>query len=330
MIRLAKLEDVDYIMEFIHNEWKENHILSRDKAFFLYEHQHGLDINFVISTNTYNKINGLLGFIPTSFNSQIDAFTVIWKVSKNTGNAILGLQLLEYLRNLKKIRTIMSLGINEKTTGIYTYLQMYTDVLNHFVLINPNLSSYTIAKVPKQYIKPYTFIKGEGYEVKVLNRDFQYDFNTNVNTIPFKDELYFKKRYYDHPIYKYKVYGIFNNGLITSLVVTRIQNANNSKVLRVVDYIGNESDLKYVSEFFFNLLNDRDLEYADFYCYGFDAAELTQAGFIQVDQDSDDLIIPNYFQPFVRKNIKINFFSNSLDLSALKLFKADGDQDRPS
>ena len=42
----------------------------------------------------------------------------------------------------------------------------------------------------------------------------------------------------------------------------------------------------------------------------------------------DDIIIPNYFEPFVRENIEINCaFRSQLDYI---IFKADADQDRPS
>ena len=47
-IRLANVNDINKIMRFINDNWKENHILSRDKDFFIYEHQGNNTINFVI------------------------------------------------------------------------------------------------------------------------------------------------------------------------------------------------------------------------------------------------------------------------------------------
>ena len=64
--------------------------------------------------------------------------------------------------------------------------------------------------------------------------------------------------------------------------------------------------------------------------YGFKEASLVNAGFNQLDLDSNQLIIPNYFSPFVRENKKIYFFIDSENRDKVKICKADGDQDRPS
>jgi len=44
-----------------------------------------------------------------------------------------------------------------------------------------------------------------------------------------------------------------------------------------------------------------------------------------------NLIIPNYFEPFKRINIDLNYAYKDLKKdSPVRLFKADGDQDRPN
>ena len=115
-IRLANVNDINKIMRFINDNWKENHILSRDKDFFIYEHQGNNTINFVISLED-NKINGTLGFIKYSDNNS-DLATVIWKALKSHTNPMLGIELLEFLRNHKEYNIVFSLGINKKTIGI--------------------------------------------------------------------------------------------------------------------------------------------------------------------------------------------------------------------
>ena len=96
-IRLANTNDTSQIMNFINDNWKEGHILARDEDFFIYEHQCNNAINFVISLEG-GKINGVLGFIKYSENNS-DLATVIWKVLKNDTNPMLGIELLEFLRN---------------------------------------------------------------------------------------------------------------------------------------------------------------------------------------------------------------------------------------
>ena len=68
-------------------------------------------------------------------------------------------------------------------------------------------------------------------------------------------------------------------------------------------------------------------EYIDIYEVGIEDATLEEAGFIE-RKEEDSNIIPNYFEPFVQKNIEIYYMSNCKD--KFRIFKGDGDQDRPS
>lgn len=329
MIRFANLNDVSDIMNFIHNEWQNNHILSRDKSFFLYEFQYRDEINFVVSVDDDKQINGVLGFIPSAFGEDIDVCTVMWKVKKKSSDPILGVMLLEFLTDSNKFRTVMSVGINKKTVGIYKFLNLYTDHLKHYVLINQSIKNFKIAAISK-VLQKKSFHSTQDFKLIILTRNFNFDFSKHADNVLYKDVTYFKKRYFDHPIYRYKVFGIEYDKKVTSLIVTRIQQAEQSKILRIVDFIGNECELKYISKFLYQYLQENDLEYADFYCFGLSPASLIDSGFIEINQDSNEVIIPNYFSPFKRENIKINFFAETKYLEHLKLFKADGDQDRPN
>ena len=64
-------------------------------------------------------------------------------------------------------------------------------------------------------------------------------------------------------------------------------------------------------------------------CFGFDEKILMEAGFHKVSSELSDIIIPIHFSPFVGKNIQINFFIDTDKLEKVRMFKADGDQDRP-
>ena len=105
---------------FIHINWKKNHILYRDKNFFLYEHQNNNKVNYVLSLNDNNDIISILGFIKAS-NNIGDVFTVMWKTLKNLDNPMLGIELLEYLRNSDEAKRVIGVGANVKTIPIYNY-----------------------------------------------------------------------------------------------------------------------------------------------------------------------------------------------------------------
>jgi hypothetical protein len=334
LISLASLSDIDDIMSFINSNFKENHILSRNKSFFEYEHRHKNNINFIIAKDE-NKIVAILGFIQTSFKDTYDVFTVMWKVMEKNKTPLLGIRLLKFLEDLKGVKNVLSTGINTKTIGIYKYLNMYTDKLNQYAIINRQLKNYKIASIskkPKNNLYFPTNISENNIVKKILNKNkiIDFDFDNYKTNIPYKSEKYFKKRYLDHPIYNYDIYGVYSSEKIIALFVVRPQSFKNSKVLRIVDFIGNENSIYSFADYISKLIIKTKYEYADLYCFGFNHEALVKSGFELVDDQNEEIIIPNYFQPFERKNIPMWFFINSKYSNKIKLFKADGDQDRPS
>jgi len=330
MIKLATIEDTDEIMNFINDNWKENHILARNKDFFIYEHKDKNNINYVISLED-DEINGVLGFIKYSKNNS-DIATVIWKALKSNNNPMLGIELLEFLRHDKKYNVVFSPGINKKTIGIYNYLDIYTNHLNQFLIVNDNIQDYKILRIKdKKYLISKNFIINTEYSLMKINKDnLEFNFDDYNYFIPHKDKEYFIKRYFNHPIYNYSIYGIYKNDILNSLIVMREVIVESSKILRIMDYLGDENDLVYVSKYLYQIVLDYDYEYIDFMCYGFSEKTFTKACFTKIDLNSKELIAPNYFAPFVQENITINFMADTKEIDKLRICKADGDQDRPS
>lgn len=328
-IRLANVNDINKIMRFINDNWKENHILSRDRDFFIYEHQGNNTINFVISLED-NKINGVLGFIKYSDNNS-DLATVIWKALKSDNNPMLGIELLELLRNHKEYNIVFSPGINKETIGIYHYLDIYTNHLSQYIIINQNIQKFNILKIEDdESIKQANFIENSQYNlVKLKESELDFDFDIQ-EFIPHKDKNYFIKRYFNHPIYIYDIYGIYKAKTLTSLVVTREVSLENSKILRIMDYLGDENNIAYITSKIYQIVVNKGYEYVDFVCFGFDNTKLERAGFSKINLESTEIIVPNYFSPFVQENIKINFMADTKEINKLRMCKADGDQDRPS
>ena len=73
------------------------------------------------------------------------------------------------------------------------------------------------------------------------------------------------------------------------------------------------------------ILKENDYEYIDMLCSGIKEKYLNFSSFIKKD-NNDEVIIPNYFDPFVKKNVKIFYEKSSKNLI---LFKGDADADRP-
>ena len=329
-IRFAKTADTDNIRKFIHNHWKENHILSRDKDLFLYEYQDNDMINFVIAIDNKSNIYGILGFIKSSDDNS-DIWAAMWKVIKHKTHPMLGVELLDYLRNANKYNRLTCNGINSKTIGIYHYLDIYTNHLSQYIIINKNIQKFNILKIEDdESIKQVNFIENSQYNlVKLKESELDFDFDSQ-EFIPHKDKNYFIKRYFNHPIYIYDIYGIYKAKTLTSLVVTREVSLENSKILRIMDYLGDEKDIAYITSKIYQIVVNKGYEYVDFVCFGFDSTNLERAGFSKINLESTEIIAPNYFSPFVQENIKINFMADTKEINKLRICKADGDQDRPS
>jgi hypothetical protein len=342
-ISKGTLNDIKDVMSFIDLEWRKNHILSQNEILFRYDYQYDNELNFIVAReNKSREIVGVLGFIPSSiiegdnYSSveNSDYCASLWKVKKNIENPIVGIQLLQVLRSMNDIGVLFSLGINEKTIGIYKYLGIYTDSLRHFVIINEDIREFKIAdftKISSQ--KTTNILLKEDYCVKLINDQSELShlhFDQFRNNIPFKNEAYFIKRYFNHPIYEYTVLGAYLNNDLEGFFVTRIQTHFDARVLRIVDFIGKENCISSLGKFVADLIIENCYEYADFYCFGIDNDVLLNSGFQLVDPLKEDLIIPNYFSPYSQKNISIHFYADTDKIENIKLFKGDGDQDRPN
>ena len=141
---------------------------------------------------------------------------------------------------------------------------------------------------------------------------------------------YIINRYFNHPNYKYKIYILRDNQkYLCSLLVVRKIRFKNSSLLRLVDYQGNKNFLSRIYTPLQELLKAEKSEYIDFYQHGLAEKIFKNSGFINTEETN--FIVPNYFEPFVRKKIKLNFaYKSSVKNKKIYFFKGDGDQDRPN
>ena len=78
------------------------------------------------------------------------------------------------------------------------------------------------------------------------------------------------------------------------------------------------------------LLKKYKSEYIDFYSYGISEKSFNKSLFVECDQ-YEGLIAPNHFEPIEKKNIDIYCaYKKNKNFKNIKLFRADGDGDRPS
>ncbi len=329
-IRQANKDDIPMIMEYI-GDWKKGHILAVNRELFEYEfsEQDGT-VNMVIAINlNKNRIDGCLGYLKTSRDTKIfDTWGSLWKVRKDAGH-LLGLEILKYVQNISGNRYYLGIGMNPNTSvKIHDkILKEHVDKMKHWYCL-ADRSEYQLAVVKHKNEKEH--LSDSQTDVKLMTAEiFAAEFDgllPNGMLVPQKNKEYYIHRYFEHPIYIYQVYGIYKGGSAAAIFILREDCHEGRIAIRMVDYYGDESCMDGIQSILPGLFADNNVEYIDFYEYGFSDANIEKAGFILLEEN-DTNVIPNYFAPFVRENIDIWVTS---PVENAKFVKGDGDQDRPN
>ena len=329
-IRLAEDKDVINIILFIKNNWLENHIFVRDKSFFLHEFQNSKNkINFAIAENDSHQILGILGFLQYSqLENESDIMLVMWKVLNGAENGT-GLKLFLFLRDSFGFRSISSIGINIATKPVYEYLGLNTGVLDHYYMMNEGVLKPKIAVNPK-YGNAF-FDNIDTMMNELTNSD---EIVSTFNTVatckenPFMSLEYFTKRFMKHPYFRYQFYVIKDAiGITKSLVVFRRVEIFDTIIYRVIKIFGDYQIIQFINKNLQTFLKVNNAEYIDIYQAGIFHEILEKGGFV-LKKKEHNTIIPDYFEPFEKKNVEVNYFTSFL--SNFVFMKGDCDQDRPN
>lgn len=331
--RIATVNDIDMIMQFIDMHWKKDHIMAKDRRLFEYQHLYGEKVTFILAfSKETSELEAILGYIPTSSNIQKnDVWTAIWKVRDDHNNVpMLGLELVKRLEKLEGCRNIIIVGANPKTAVpvMKVMMKYHTDRMKHYyrlgdweefkIASNVDNKNNTNKKYPEILWKQLD-------ESNFIELFSELEKSGRTQEVPYKDKEYYINRYYKHPYYLYKVYKIETENDICIVILKEVE-IQGRIISRIIDYIGNQSCFSKIGMFFSELLKNHKYEYIDFYCLNFDDKSICEAGFVERTED-DSAIIPNYMEPFLQENIEIyTCYKNGKCV----IFKGDADQDRPN
>ena len=333
--RFAERHDLEEIMAFIRHYWRKSHILGNDKNFFLYEH--GRDdkkINFVIAkSRKTNTLQSIQGFIPYSNNNQkLHICGVFSKTHPENKIPLLGLETMKRMLQLTAPVTYCGIGTNSKTwlPLVKKFFNRHVGIMSHYFMLNENLIDFKIAvpETPPQFnatnLKASSYLKEINSFIEIENVLSSIKVSDNL---PFKSSAYLKRRYFENPIFNYKIYKMLGReGMLLGLVIMREIVHQDRKILSLVDFRGEIKRLGEVGNAFRKLMLQSNYEYIDCLCDGIDDDIFNRIGFKKKEHDGKT-IIPLYFEPFIQENIKIHFEKSP---SSLVLFKGDSDADRPN
>jgi len=326
-IRYAESKDIPAIQEFINENWRKGHILARDENLLRWQYTSD-KLDYVLGIDCTGRIQGMLGFISYDDTPWRDIATSMWK--SNRGCGFLGIQLLMFVMQNERHRTVFCPGINMKSTkAIYEKMNFSIGKMNQWYRLRKK-ERYVIAKIENDIVPQNTsknFSRLVEYRTgDELENDFDWDFYVREEMVPYKSWSYFKRRYLGHPFYKYRILGIKDNNEITkAVIVLRIQECQRERAIRFVDCIGDSREIGTITNEIDRILEMEDAEYIDMYETGVSKEMLIRAGWMKVEETTN--IIPNYFSPYAQCNVPVYYCTTE---KQIVLFRGDGDQDRPN
>lgn len=329
-IRCCRHDEYEKLVDFLREHWSENHIFCKSKKIFEFQHGTARDgkYDFLIAVNKETEeIHAVLGYISSSLYDLTDKenpkaiYGAIWKVRDDIENVEikkLGLAILYHLIKMFPNSTYITLGLSSYSQTIYNAMHYDFGLMNHYYVANSEKKNPIIISDPiilNQYPARDDFV------IKYIDDAQEID---NVYE-PNKNPEYVRNRYLRHPMYSYKLLGIYENDCLLCEWVTRKIAVGGNSCIRIVDMIGDLSKVGNISKQLQEYMHNEDCEYVDCYNHGIEDEVFTDVGFIK---KSGSTIVPNYFEPFEKRNVDIHYATNGR--GNIVIFKADADQDRPN
>lgn len=326
-IRRIRKEEHLKLHDYLNTHWKKNHSLAKSKCLLDYQHLSG-DLYTYYAIFDHDEIVGILGYIPTShFDTRLrdkDAWGAIWKIDDEYNG--LGLDLLDELLMNESSHSFGAIGISAIAKKIYKMYGMKSGYMKHYYVANNAMESFSIGR--NLQIQPTDSFEADAcWNIKIIDDLSPVSLPTPCY-FPLKSKEYFINKYAHHPIYKYCFWAICQNEEIISLWAVRRVVVNQSSVLRIVDVLGSLDDIPCVFPQIQQILQEESCEYVDVMNFGISSDIFINMGFTELNIDGNITIVPNYFEPFERCNVKIELAYRA-DFDYI-VFKGDADQDRPN
>ena len=335
-VKKVPVSEVDKLVSFIDNHWKKGHALVKSRELLDFQHLNKEDgtYNFIVAENNETKeYDALVGFIPTSqYDRQLaengDYWGAIWKCRDDVNNdEINNVAFYIWKRVFKQpfFHSYAAIGISQIAKRIYEVSRIPVAVLNHYYIANEGIVNFEIGSNLQKGNSIFSTKKSTVREIDIESID-----NKDITGIykPLKTVEYLKNRYKNHPIYHYEFWGVYSEKLAAIFVIRKV-NVGNSCILRVIDVLGDLSLCGNIFDDVQTILKQNKAEYIDVMNYGISPDVFSNMGFYKLDLTQDDTILPNYFEPFEKRNVAIEVAYKTQDGYYIA-FKGDSDQDRPN
>lgn len=330
-VRHAVSTDLPGLMRFIRENWFADHILGHDGDFFKYRYLGKQSaFNFVVAEDEAGSITGVLGYIPLNEPEPI-LYLSLWKVTGASESPILGLMLLNFLKQAYSDYSIVTVGIAKPAVKLYEALGYHLRNFSHLVhpregiqssklirglnrhlLRRPEMTDIVLKPSPKILDGRLSVVEGIVSKIRIN-----------------KCGRYLRSRYLEHPFFKYTAIDVFSRGVFVGLIFLRMVSYQGEKACRVIDVIVPDNILIETINSVPLILDApeySDAVYVDL-CCSLPESYLEQIDmFIDIAQSSE-LLVPDHFDPVEFAPARI--MGATSDPHKRILFKGDGDQDHP-
>ena len=331
----CRLDEIDLLETFIDDHWKHGHALAKSRNLMDWQH---LDsghkcYNFILAKERSNgDLLAIQGFITTrQFDPEIAAPALcgaIWKSICEDRYPGIGIILQELMIQQVPHQVLFGLGMSRITEHMNRSKHHQLGLLHQYYILNPDRTCFhLIDRAPKTR---HNRVPTETEKIFALMDEtaFREQADRLSSKIPtFKSKLYYINRYYQHPTYHYSATAIYDERCtLSAIFFWRKCCHQDACCIRIVDYIGDSSEISGCQVLFEKLLRQENAEFIDFFQVGLEQKNLLSAGF--QDRNDSDIVLANYFEPFVLQNVDLNYAWNG-PMTPL-LYKGDADMDRPN
>lgn len=333
--RFCKLSEIDKLKEFIDKHWRKGHVLSKSDELIKFQHLvDGSDhLTFVVAENLQTgEFDGVYGYISNwkyapSHHIPNVQWGANWKTRDDVHNeeiGKIGFGMLRYILKNDPAEVFGSLGISGIHKQLAETLGYIMGDMNRYYIPNQSFVDFKVIKHPDM-----TNMYSEVTDSCVKEIDFPNGVTFEHNMNPYKDIEYFENRYKNHISFKYRYLGVYKRNELKGVFVFRNVDSAGPRVLRIMDFIGDITDVNNVNASVQQLLKSENAEYIDCLNHGIEPECFHKLGFKEA-KNGGDTILPEYFDPFEQRYVPMEFcYLADKDIDYV-IFKGDGDQDRPN
>ncbi len=333
--RFCKVSEIDKLKDFIDKHWRKGHILSKSDELIKFQHQiEGRDtLTFVVAENQLTgEFDGVYGYISNwkfapSHHIPNVQWGAVWKTRDDINNneiGKIGLGMLRFILKSDPSDVFGSMGISGTHKQLATKLGYFMGDMNRYYIPNQSITDFKVIKTPDT-----SNLSNEITDSYVKEIGFPYGYIPVQNMNPYKDMEYFENRYKKHISFVYRYLGLFKKDELKGIFVFRNVDNAGPRVLRIMDFIGDLTDVKNVNVSVQELLRSENAEYIDCLNHGIDSSYFYQLGFKEALKGGET-ILPEYFDPFEQRYVPMEYAYISEIEDDVIIFKADSDQDRPN